>query len=142
METLMSVLHVATAVFIVGPMALLPHTALRAVRLGDGRQVASLSRSTFIFGVASVLVVVFGFGAMALADKRFNLSITTPWILISLILWVVAAALTLLLVVPWLRAAADGGGEGKPSGYGRIAAVSGIVTLLLVAVVVLMVAKP
>ena len=39
METLFAVLHVVSAVFIVGPMAILPMTAMRALRAGNAGQV-------------------------------------------------------------------------------------------------------
>lgn len=146
METVLNVLHVLTAVFIVGPMAVLPMTAMRAVRAGDGAQVQVLARSTFIFGLASILVVVLGFGVMGMS--KHPISITTPWILISLILWIVALALTLLAVVPALRSAGEHLASADPASrlggadYKRIAIASGVTTLLLIVVVVLMVAKP
>ncbi|MGZ4520328.1 MAG: DUF2269 family protein, partial [Mycobacteriaceae bacterium] len=102
METVLNVLHVLTAVFIVGPMALLPMTAMRAIRGGDGAQVTSLARSTNVLSLASLVVVFFGFGLMSL-DKEVTLSITTPWILSSLILYVVALALSIAVVVPAMR---------------------------------------
>ena len=144
MGTLLTVLHVVGAVFLVGPMAILPMSGLRALRTGDARQVSALTKSTYVFSLLSLLVVVFGFGAMSLADDRLHLSITTPWILISLILYAIALLLNLFLVVPALRTAHEGIGNGSDAraGYGRIAAGSGIVALLLVAVVVLMVWKP
>ncbi|WP_127781833.1 DUF2269 family protein [Rhodococcus sp. X156] len=155
MEDVLNVLHVVTGVFIVGPMAILPHTALRAVRNGDAAQVRSLAQSTNIMTLASVLVVIFGFGLVSVVD--YDLSFTTPWILISIILYVIALVLSLVMVVPALQKAADtlqpagvaatAGSEataprgGSPD-YGRIAMSSGIVSLLLVAIVVLMVVKP
>jgi uncharacterized membrane protein len=144
MATLLNILHVAGAVFLVGPMAILPMTGMRALRAGDARQVSALARSTFVFSLMSLLVVVFGFGVMGLADEKFNLSIGTPWILWSLILYAVALVLNLLVVVPAMRTAAEGleHGEAARTGYGRIAGASGVATLLLVAVVVLMVWKP
>jgi uncharacterized membrane protein len=146
METVLNVLHVLTAVFIVGPMALLPMTAMRAIRGGDGAQVTSLAQSTNVLSLASLIVVFFGFGLMSL-DKEVKLSITTPWILSSLILYIVALALSVAVVVPAMRSAgehltadapvAEGGND-----YKRIAMTSGVVSLLLMAVVVLMVARP
>src|ERR1035437_9713451 len=131
METVLNVLHVLTAVFIVGPMALLPMTAMRAIRGGDGAQVTSLAQSTNVLSLASLIVVFFGFGLMSL-DKEVKLSITTPWILSSLILYVVALALSVAVVVPAMRTtgehltaaapAAEGGND-----YKRIAMTSGIV---------------
>ncbi len=142
MGTVLAVLHVVTAVFLVGPMAILPMTALRAVRAGDGRQVATLARSVFVFSLLSILVAVLGFGVMGLADERYELSITTPWILISLVLYGIALVLNLLVVVPALRTTAESGGGNSRGLYGRVAASSGAVALLLVAVVVLMVWRP
>ncbi|MEY9951239.1 DUF2269 family protein [Leifsonia sp. EB34] len=159
METLFAVLHVVSAVFIVGPMAILPMTAMRAVRAGNAGQVAVLAKSTNLLALLSVLVVFFGFGVMGLADKKYDLSIATPWILWSIVLYVVALGLTLFLVVPTMRRAAESlqraeslqaagaaqAGEAAtaaPSKYPAIAAGSGVASLLLVAVVVLMVWKP
>jgi uncharacterized membrane protein len=146
MDTVLSVLHVVGAVFIVGPMAILPMSAMRAIRSGHGAQVATLAKSTMIFSWLSLLVVVFGFGAMSLS--KYHTTIADPWIWISIVLWVVATALSLAVVVPTMRrasrdlTASDGGEATARSGYAAISAGSGIVALLLVAVVVLMVWKP
>jgi uncharacterized membrane protein len=98
--------------------------------------------------------VIFGFGAMALADERFNLSITTPWILISIVLYVIALIVSLAMVVPIMRRAgrrlAENGSSGataKSSGssmseYSLIGMSSGISAVLLLVVVILMVWKP
>lgn len=148
METLFAVLHVVSAVFIVGPMAILPMTAMRAVRAGNASQVAVLAKSTNLISLLSLLVVFFGFGVMGLADKKYDLSIVTPWILWSIVLYVIALGLTLFLVVPTMRRAAealqaaDTAQSGEATKYPAIAAGSGVASLLLVAVVVLMVWKP
>jgi uncharacterized membrane protein len=146
MDTLFTVLHVVTAVFIVGPMAIIPMTAMRAVRAGNGAQVAVLAKSTTIFGWLSLIVFVLGFGVMGMAPKEYGLSFTTPWILWSIILYVIAFVLTLFVVVPAMNKAAaalqDGGADASKAGYPAIAAGSGIASLLLVVVVVLMVWKP
>jgi uncharacterized membrane protein len=148
MDTIINVLHVVTAVFIVGPMAILPMTAMRAIRGENAGQVALLAKSTNLFSLLSLLTVVFGFGAMSLAPERFNLSVTTPWILWSIILYAVALGLNLFLVVPTMRRAAEAlqdAGTHASAGsnrYPAIAAGSGVASLLLVAVVVLMVWKP
>ncbi|MRH28981.1 DUF2269 family protein [Microbacterium sp. SYP-A9085] len=143
MDTVMTVLHVATAVFIVGPMAILPMTGLRSLRSGNAAQVRTLARSTGIFTWLSLLTFVFGFGVMGMADPKFNLSFTTPWILWSIILYAIAFLLTIFVVVPRMTAAAEGAAEGaKPANYGIIAATSGLSALLLLAVVVLMIWKP
>lgn len=145
MHTTLDVLHVVTAVFIVGPMAILPMTAMRAMRAGDKRSVASLAKSTNIFSLASLLVVILGFGVLSVSDKKYDLSIGTPWIWISIVLYIIALALNLFVIVPTLAevAVADSTQDARARGaYQRVAMSSGIATLLLVAVVVLMVAKP
>ena len=138
METAFNVLHVLAAVFLVGPMAILPMVAMRDLRTGNGAQAASLGRSTNVFSLLSLIVIFFGFGLMGVSDH--DLSITTSWILASLIVYVLALALTLAVVVPALRGAAES--TDRDSAYKRVAMSSGVVTLLLLAAVVLMVWKP
>ena len=60
MEILFAVLHVVTAVFIIGPMAILPMTAMRAARARNGAQVLALARATHTFTLLSLLVFVLG----------------------------------------------------------------------------------
>ncbi len=142
----MIILHVATAVFIVGPMAIIPMTGLRALRSGNAAQVHALAKSTAIFSWLSLLTFVLGFGVMGMADPKYGLTFATPWILWSVIAYVVAFVLSAFVVVPQMNKAADaadGAAEGaKPAGYGAIAGSSGIAALLLLVVVVLMVWKP
>lgn len=76
METVLNVLHVLAAVFIIGPMAILPMTAMRAIRGGDGAQVRSLAQSTNVLSLASLIVIIFGFGVMSLSGTKYDLSIT------------------------------------------------------------------
>ncbi|QNK79541.1 DUF2269 family protein [Nakamurella sp. PAMC28650] len=147
MNTVLVSLHVVAAVFIVGPMAILPQTALRAVRAQQAGTVKTLARSTMVFSLLSLLVAILGFGALATSDKKDGLTVTTPWVLISLVLYVVAIALSLLAVVPALRSAGEHLSDPSTPilqnhDYKRIAMASGVVSLLLVAIVVLMVWKP
>ncbi len=145
MRTLLDVLHVVTAVFLVGPMAVLPMNAMRAVRTGDGSAALGAARSTMIFSLLSLLVVLFGFGVLGLSSSR--VTVATPWILISIILYAVALALNLLAVVPAVRSAGEHLQSGDPGSlrandFRRIAVAAGVVAVLLVTVVVLMVVKP
>lgn len=147
MDTLFSILHIVGAVFIVGPMAILPMTAMRAIRAGNGSQVAVLAKSTNIFTLLSLLVAVFGFGIVGMAPDEWNLSVGTPWVLASIILYVIALAINLFVVIPTLRKAAEAlqatdAATTAQVKYPAIAAGSGVVALLLVAVTVLMVWKP
>jgi uncharacterized membrane protein len=145
MEALLGTLHVVGAVFIVGPMAILPMTAMRAIRAGQGAQVAVLAKSTFVFSLLSLLVALLGFGIVGVSTH--DTKISTPWVLISIILYALAVGLTLVAVVPALRSASehlqDAASENlKPPDYRRIAIGSGVTAVLLVAVVVLMSWKP
>jgi uncharacterized membrane protein len=145
MSTLFNILHVVTAVFIVGPMAILPMTGLRAIRAGNSGQVKTLATSVFIFSLLSLVVVVLGFGLLGMSDPKDNLSFGATWVWLSTVAYLVALLINLALVVPALRKAANEvskDGSGSAARYPQISAGSGIVSLLLVLVVVLMVWKP
>jgi len=142
MEALFGSLHVVAAVFIIGPMTIFPMTAMRALRSGNEAQAAALTRSSGLFSWLSLIVAVFGAGLVSFVPKDDNLRFSTPWLLISIILYAVAVTLSLTVVVPLLRKATAALAEGAKKGYGAIAASSGIVAILLVAVVVLMVWRP
>jgi uncharacterized membrane protein len=146
MDTLLTALHVVAAVFVIGPMAILPMTAMRAVRAGSGAVVAVLARATRVFSLASLLVAFLGFAVLGSVAKTDKISVTTGWVLTSILLYVVALGLSLFVVVPALESAgaalATGGADAGRAVYGRIAASSGIVALLLIAVTVLMVWRP
>ncbi|MFM6974546.1 MAG: DUF2269 family protein [Agromyces sp.] len=138
-----AILHIALAVFIIGPMAILPHTGLAALRRGDAGTVRTIERSTTIFAFISLLVFMLGFAALGVAPKDEGWSFSSGWIIWSVVFYVVALGLTLFTVLPNLRKGAEQleAGE-KPTGYGALAASNGITTLLLVLVVVLMTWKP
>jgi len=150
MSKMMIVLHVVGSVFIVGPMAILPMSAMRGLRAGNASQLATHAKSTYLLSLLSLVVAVFGFGVMGM--DRPDLTFTTPWILASLSLYAVALLLNLVLVVPAMRRASaqlevsssspSAKSQGLNHGYGAIAAGSGVVSLLLVAVVALMVWQP
>lgn len=143
MDTLLNVLHVAAAVFIVGPMAVLPHSGPRMLREGRGAQALSLAKTVNLFSWLSLLVVIFGFGVMGMSDPKYDVSFGDTWIWLSIVFYVIALLLSLLLVVPALRRAGAAVEAGTaPGGTGAIAGGGGLMTLLLIAVVVLMVWRP
>jgi uncharacterized membrane protein len=123
-------------------------TAMRAIRAGQGGQVAVLAKSTFVFSLLSLLVAVLGFGILGVSSQdEKHATISTPWVLVSIILYAVALALTLIAVVPALRSAAEhlqdpAAADLKSADYRRIAIGSGVASVLLVVVVVLMAWKP
>ncbi len=142
METLFASLHVVAAVFIIGPMTIFPMTAMRALRGGNEAQAAALTRSTGLFSWLSLIVAIFGAALVSFVPADENLRFSTPWLLASIVLYAVAVTLSLSIVVPLLRSATAALAAGTTKGYGAIAASSGVVALLLVAVVVLMVWRP
>jgi uncharacterized membrane protein len=146
MDTLLTALHVVAAVFVIGPMAILPMTAMRAVRAGSGPVVEVLARATRVFTLASIVVALLGFAVLGSVAKTDKISVTTGWVLASIVLYLIALGLSLFLVVPALESAgaalATGGADAGRAVYGRIAASSGVVALLLIAVTVLMVWRP
>jgi len=144
----MIVLHVVGSVFIVGPMAILPMSAMRGLRAGNASHLATQAKSTYLVSLLSLIVAVVGFGVMG--TGRPDLTLTTPWILASVSLYAVALLLNLFLVVPAMRRASaqlivsssSPSTRGLNHGYAAVAAGSGVVSLLLVVVVVLMVLQP
>ena len=152
MDTLFAVLHVVAAVFIVGPMAILPMTAMRAARARNGAQVLALAKATSTFSLLSLVVLLLGFAVLGMSDPKENWSLVSGWIVWSIVLYVIALAVNLFVTVPAMKRSAasvtastgvDGtGSASSTAGYGAIAGGSGATSLLLVAVVVLMVWKP
>lgn len=153
MDTFMTVLHVVAGVFVIGPLAILPMSSLRLIRGGETERVRASAKPIRLLSYLSLIVAVTGFGAVGLADPKYDLSVTTPWVLWSIVLYVVALVVTLFVVVPALEhvgapvnaghAAATRTAEGtKDPAYGKVAAGSGIASLALIVVVVLMVWKP
>lgn len=46
MDLLFGILHVATAVFIIGPIAIIPMTGLRALRTGDAARATASAKAS------------------------------------------------------------------------------------------------
>jgi uncharacterized membrane protein len=92
-----------------------------------------LARNVTVYGWASLLVGIVGFGLV-----RDQFSFSDGWLIASIALFVVASALILGLLVPMLRGARGGAAALAP----RAAAVAGIASLCYLAIAVLMVWKP
>jgi uncharacterized membrane protein len=147
MHTFLLVLHVVAAVFLIGPMAVLPMSGLRALRNKSAEQVVTIAKSTYTTSLLSLIVPAVGMGVLGTADASDDLSFGTTWIWLSLLLYAVALAVNLAVVVPALRAGAAQlavAGSDAPIGpaYQRISISNGVASLLLIAVVVLMVWQP
>lgn len=141
-------LHLLTAVFVIGPLVHITTTAARGLRTGDAAATAAAARSTRIYGVLSVLVVILGFGLMSQKapwDKTQHVAeFSDLWIWLSVLLWLVAVAVSLAVLEPALKNATTAIEAGKPVDAlkGRVAAGGGVVGLLMAAIVFLMVYQP
>ncbi|HZY75529.1 MAG TPA: hypothetical protein VFE40_04355 [Jatrophihabitantaceae bacterium] len=138
-------LHLLFAVFAVGPLVHAATTAARGVRTGNGIATAYSARMLKIYSYASVLVILVGGGLMS--SKRHGKTVaefSDVWIWLSVLLWLVAVALVLALIVPALERATKLIAEQQSvvSLTGRVAAAGGIVGLIFAAIVFLMVYQP
>jgi uncharacterized membrane protein len=149
------VIHVVLAIFLIGPLVAAANQVARELRGGSAGTVRLLTRSVTIYGWASLLVGIVGFG---LVRDRFSFS--DGWLIASIILFVVASVLVLALLVPTLRRAAAGtrtdatsastgtatdpasSAAGTAALAPRAAALAGVASLCYVAIAVLMTWKP
>jgi len=148
MFKIMLALHLLTAIFAIGPLVGAATTASRGLRKADASATGNAARTLTVYGYASLVVVIFGFGLMSAKapwDKSKHVAeFSEPWIWISVILWLCTLALIFGLVVPALKqaTAAIGSGSSVDQLTGRVAAGGGVVALIYVAIVVLMVYQP
>ena len=148
MFKIMLALHLLAAIFAIGPLVGASTTAARSLRTGDADGAAKSARTLRIYGIASVVVVIFGFGLMSAKapwDKSKNVAdFGDLWIWLSVLLWAVAVALVLGVLTPSLEKASGILQEGGvvDSLKGRVAASGGIVGLIFAGIVFLMVYQP
>lgn len=137
-------LHLLTVAFLVGPAAVAAVGSARHARAGDAPALRAASRTTRTYTSATVLTVLLGTGMVGLGTIGDQWSLGQAWISASFALWFAASALTLGLVVPAQRSAAQAIEDGRTGGEfaGRIAAGAGLAMLAWTAIVVLMVVKP
>jgi hypothetical protein len=105
-------LHVLAVVLVVGPLVLAGLTGYTAVRRHDpagARFAASIMARS---NIGLVVAVLFGFWAVSTSDRY---TFRTPWIIISITLWVIMGAVASALGGPGLRKAARILEEGVPA---------------------------
>jgi hypothetical protein len=147
MFTILLALHVLFAIFAIGPLVHAATTASRGVRHGDGPAIAAAGRMLRVYSIASVLVVLLGFGLMSAKSPdtgEATAKIGETWIWLSGVLWLVAMGLVLGLLVPTLEKATEliGGAQPVAALTGRVAAAGGIVGLIFTGIVFLMIYQP
>jgi hypothetical protein len=145
MVKIMLALHLLFAIFAIGPLVHAVTTAGRGIRQGDAAATAGSARVARIYAYASVLVVVFGFGLMsAKEDGKKVAEFSETWIWLSALLWLIAVAVALAVIVPTLdrATAAIAKQESVVALTGRVAAGGGAVGVIFAVIVFLMVYKP
>lgn len=138
------VLHLLTAVFVIGPLAVTAVTSPRHVRAGRVDALRDAARSTRLYAMASLLTVLLGTAMIGLGDVGELWDMGQLWVSASYALWIVAVALTFTVVLPGQRAgveALETGGD-VASAARRIALGGGLALLAWTAIIVLMVVKP
>ncbi|GLW07328.1 hypothetical protein Misp01_24580 [Microtetraspora sp. NBRC 13810] len=136
MTTLLLVLHIGFAIFTLGPLTAVTMAAPRAIRAKEVGLLRFLQRSTRIYGLGAlgVLIVGLGLGGSDLGK---------PYLTVSMTLFVVAIVL-LVLIERDLRTAVrvlstETADDDAKVQTGRIAALAGVVALIWLVILVLMV---
>lgn len=138
-------LHIAAAIFLLGPLTVVTMATPRAIRQGaEGLPLLRwFHRTTRGYGLASLLVFALGAAAVPLAPTADRLSFGTGWL--SAAMGIFLVGFLLLVIVARDQRKALGRietGEGAAVESGRIAALAGVAALLWVVVLALMVWKP
>jgi len=140
LDNLLLWLHIGVAIFTIGPVAAAMMVTPRYIKTKDVAVLRYLNRTTRIFGLVGILVFVFGIvlGREQLAEM---------WLSISMTLFVVSIVLLFALVERDQRQAirklsnTDTEDDARVQ-TGRIASVSGVITIIWLVVLVLMVWTP
>lgn len=141
MHKLVLFLHLLFVVFTIGPLVHAATTASRGVRTGDAPAVRASARMVQTYAGASVLAVIAG---MALVQDKWHASFGDTWVWLSVVLWIVAVTVVILVLIPALRQAGDRIAASQPvaSLTPKVAASGGAVGLIFAVIVFLMVYKP
>jgi hypothetical protein len=134
--------HVLAAILAVGPVAVAASMFPAAVRRGDLKSLTLLHRICRVYAYAAVAVPIFGFGVAGTMHVMGD-----PWLIVSIGLTAVAAAVLALLVLPrQKRLLAELTGESTSDTLGhraaQLAMVTGVFNLLWAVVTVLMIVRP
>lgn len=144
MVKILLTLHLIAVVFLIGPLAAAGTRGIRLTRAGDVAGLRGTARLVTIYGWASLAVLVFGLSLVQGRDRGVHVAFGDGWVIASLILFVLAFALVIGVLRPALNRAIAlaEGGQSSAGLAGRVAASSGVISLLYLALVVLMVYQP
>ena len=139
MRLALEFIHFTLGALAVIPLAVVPFAGVIEVRARNAPGVRGLGRASTVFGV---IALVIGFLGIMLISYVPQVTIATPWLGASVILYGATLALTMGVTAPRLRAASESIARGTVAST-RMLTVSGVATtVFLAAVVVLMVWKP
>ncbi|MCP2326633.1 putative membrane protein [Hamadaea flava] len=110
MMTFLKALHVLSAVMLVGPLMSAPFIGRRAIQRRSADGVRMAATQTRAFGAGTVLTAVLGILTVLGSDGKYEFA--TPWVIISMTLYVVALGLVFFYAVPALHKAARMVSEG------------------------------
>jgi hypothetical protein len=97
-------LHLLFAVFTIGPVTIAISSTPRYIRQHDVRIVRYLSRTTFIFALGSLGVLIAGEALASMERVKGSSLAGKPWVIISATLFIVALALLALIIRDQRRA--------------------------------------
>jgi hypothetical protein len=132
MTKVMLIIHILAAILTVGPVAIAASMFPTAIRTGAST-VPVLHRITRVYALIAIAVPFFG-----LATAGSMRVLGSPWLIVSIILTAVAAAVLGLLVLSGQKKAM----AGHPELASRLAMYTGLFNLLWAVVTVLMVIRP
>ncbi|UOZ06107.1 hypothetical protein [Amycolatopsis sp. WQ 127309] len=130
--------HVLAAILAVGPVAvaasMFPAAVRRVAAGGDLTTVTVLHRICRVYAYVAIAVPVFGFGVAGTMHVMGD-----PWLIVSIGLTAVAAAVLAFVVLPSQRRQLAAPAPGTVS---RLGMTTGVFNLLWAAVTVLMIVRP
>jgi hypothetical protein len=135
--------HVLAAILAVGPVAvaasMFPAAARRAAGGGDVTTVTVLHRICRVYALVAVAVPVFGLGVAGTMHVMGD-----PWLIVSIGLTAVAAAVLAFVVLPGQRRLLGGPAQQETlrGQAARLGMTTGVFNLLWAAVTVLMILRP
>jgi len=102
--TLLKALHVLSAVMLVGPLMSAPFIGRRAIKRRSADGVRMAANQTRLYGAGTLLTALLGVATLLGSDSKYQFR--TPWVIISITLYVVALGLVFFYAVPALLKAA------------------------------------
>lgn len=113
MQILLVTAHVLAAVLVIGPLVWAPFAARRAIARRDAGTLRAARTHMTVFGLGSLVTA--GLGVLALL-RSTAYDFGTPWVVVSMTLYVVALVLVYAYAIPALGKATQLVQEGVPAG--------------------------